>query len=200
MQAPHPTKEALINAVLELLSAEHLNEITSEEVLHKSGISKGSLYHHFEDFSDLLETAEVRRFSLVADATIAWLTDSLRETEKDKFLEQLESFNEVTFGNEYKKQRLIRVKAVAHAGLTDRMKERLNLEQERLTGAIADMCQEMQFRGWMSTKYQPKTLAVFFQAYTTGLIINDYVDHPAEESDWLLLLSAILKDVILATN
>ena len=64
MASSHPTKEALIDAVLELLQSEHLVEVTSEEVLEKSGISKGSLYYHFEDFSDLLEQYFYQRIIL----------------------------------------------------------------------------------------------------------------------------------------
>lgn len=197
MSTPHQTKEALIDTVIDLLGTHHLSEITSEQVLEKSGISKGSLYHHFEDFSDLLECAEVKRYSQVVDNSIAWLAESLQEKSKEDLLAKLGSFNQMTFGNEYKKLRLIRVKAVTHAGLTDRMKMRLSIEQERLTDGIADMCREMQFRGWMSTDFPPKVIAVFFMSYTTGLIVNDYVEHPIEEKDWLLLVNTILKDVIL---
>ncbi len=56
----HPTKEELIQTVVVLLEGTTLNQITSEQVLAISGISRGSLYHHFEDFSELLELAQVR--------------------------------------------------------------------------------------------------------------------------------------------
>ena len=61
MDSLHPTKRALITTVLEQLKTLKPSEITSESVLDKSGISKGSLYHHFEDFDDLIETAQVIR-------------------------------------------------------------------------------------------------------------------------------------------
>jgi len=200
MNSSHPTRDLLVDTVLELLKNEHLSEVTSEEVLAKSGISKGSLYHHFDDFEDLLEVAEVKRFSLLVDATVSKLTEILSATSKEDFFASLEDFNRSTYGKDYKKIRLIRLKAVTHAGLTDRMKSRLKIEQDRLTMAVADMCQEAQFRGWTSTRFAPKTLSVFLQAYTLGLIVNDYTDSPIDETDWLSLLGTILKDVILAQD
>ena len=200
MNTSHPTRDLLVDTVLELLKNEHLSEVTSEEVLAKSGISKGSLYHHFADFDDLLEVAEVKRFSLLVDATVSKLAEMLSATSKEDFIAALEGFNQSTYGEGYKKTRLIRLKAVTHAGLTDRMKSRLQTEQDRLTMSIADMCQEAQFRGWTSKKFAPKTISVFLQAYTLGLIVNDYTDSPVEENDWLSLLSTILKDVILAQD
>ena len=200
MNSSHPTRDLLVDTVLELLKNEHLSEVTSEEVLAKSGISKGSLYHHFADFDDLLEVAEVKRFSLLVDATVSKLAEMLSATSEEDFIAALEDFNRSTYGEDYKKIRLIRLKAVTHAGLTDRMKSRLKIEQDRLTMAVADMCQEAQFRGWTSTRFAPKTISVFLQAYTLGLIVNDYTDSPVEENDWLSLLSTILKDVILAQD
>ena len=80
----HPTKEALINVVLDLLKTESLVEVHSEEVLHKSGISKGSMYHHFEDFQDLLEQAQVRRYGAFVDRSIVSIAHLLVIKDKEE--------------------------------------------------------------------------------------------------------------------
>jgi AcrR family transcriptional regulator len=63
----HPTKRALIDAVKLLLEQQPMSELTSEQVLEFSGKSKGSLYHHFEDFGDLVEHAQLERMSALLD-------------------------------------------------------------------------------------------------------------------------------------
>jgi AcrR family transcriptional regulator len=50
-----------------------------EMVLDRSNISKGSLYHHFEDIYHLLEAAMISRFARYVDTNIASLR-SLLET------------------------------------------------------------------------------------------------------------------------
>jgi len=47
---PHPTKVALIEVVKEMIAEFGADGFTVEMVLAESGISRGSLYHHFEDF------------------------------------------------------------------------------------------------------------------------------------------------------
>ena len=129
MASSHPTKEALIDAVLELLQSEHLVEVTSEEVLEKSGISKGSLYHHFEDFSDLLEQAQVKRFANYVDETSAMIIQALQIQDRNKFVEAIRGVTRATQGEEMKQQRLYRVKAMAAAGQNDRMRTHYAIEQ-----------------------------------------------------------------------
>ena len=55
----HPTKAVLVRTVVELLDTQMPSEIHADNVLEISGISKGSLYHHFEDLGELVETAQV---------------------------------------------------------------------------------------------------------------------------------------------
>ena len=57
----HPTKALLIATTVTLLDTKLPNEIAVDEILEASGISKGSLYHHFEDLGELLEIAQVER-------------------------------------------------------------------------------------------------------------------------------------------
>ena len=74
MESLHPTKRALVATVLEFLKDTKPSDLTSEAILAKSGISKGSLYHHFEDFDDLIETAEVIKYAAYVDQSIHLLT------------------------------------------------------------------------------------------------------------------------------
>ncbi|MGA1715426.1 MAG: TetR/AcrR family transcriptional regulator, partial [Ilumatobacteraceae bacterium] len=64
---PHPTKVALIEVVKEMIAEFGADGFTVEMVLAESGISRGSLYHHFEDFPDLVEEAllDINRTNVV---------------------------------------------------------------------------------------------------------------------------------------
>ena len=53
----HPTKSSLIHCAADLLDKYRFDEITVEMVLDRSGVSKGSLYHHFEDLDELMDIA-----------------------------------------------------------------------------------------------------------------------------------------------
>ena len=50
---------------------------TVEQLLEKSNISKGSLYHHFDDFHDVIMQAQVLRFARYVEEDITALTNVL---------------------------------------------------------------------------------------------------------------------------
>ena len=53
----HPTKSKLVETATRLLKTHKPSEISVDLVLSESKISKGSLYHHFADLDELIETA-----------------------------------------------------------------------------------------------------------------------------------------------
>jgi len=196
----HPTKEALIHTVLELLETQSVDVISSDEVLEKSGISKGSMYHHFEDFSDLLEHAQVARFASYVDRSIDSISALLVIQDKAEFEEGLQGVTRYTQSEALKESRLHRVTAISRAGVSERMRVHLAEEQARLTAALADLFREVVNRGWGNPQLEPQTLAVFIQAYTIGIVVNDYVDEKMNMENWLWLIDTIMSDVLMKTN
>ena len=73
----HPTKRLLVVTAVKMLDTKSPVEILAEEVLESSGVSKGSMYHHFEDLQELVETAQVYRYSKWIDASIEFMTTAV---------------------------------------------------------------------------------------------------------------------------
>ena len=73
----HPTKVHLTEAAATLIDEFGSQGFTVEQLLEKSNISKGSLYHHFEDFHDVIMQAQVLRFARYVEDDIAALTNVL---------------------------------------------------------------------------------------------------------------------------
>lgn len=81
VKPPHPTALTLLETTVELLDEVPIDAVSLAMVLERSLVSQGSLYHHFEDFSDLVEKAVVHRYtrglreSLVSMAALVDCTD-----------------------------------------------------------------------------------------------------------------------------
>ena len=73
----HPTKKLLVETVVNLLDSQRPSEILAEDVLEISGVSKGSMYHHFEDLQELVEIAQLIRYSKWIDASIQFMTTNV---------------------------------------------------------------------------------------------------------------------------
>lgn len=97
MKNAHPTKVALVNTVVALLEDRRADEITSEQVLELSSISKGSMYHHFVDFPALIDTARVVRYARWVDRSIELLTKAVTSAKtKEEFFAGLSEIIQIT--------------------------------------------------------------------------------------------------------
>ena len=191
MQASfHPTKKLLVETVIELLETKKPNEILAEEVLEISGVSKGSMYHHFEDLQELVETAQLMRYSKWIDASIEFMTKYvLGATTKENFIESLRKLTELTQSVDRKGARAERARALAACFDNPRMAKAMGAETQRHTDALADIIQEVQNRGFIRSDADPKAAAVFIQSYTLGKMVNDYNPTGVDDQTWVDMIT-----------
>ena len=200
MSAPmHPTRVRLIETVAAMLDEKTPREITSEEVLAVSGISRGSLYHHFEDFQDLMAAAQVARFSKQVDLSIEALTAALTGSRtSEEFIEGLRRITIATQSGRSMKSRIERVTTLSHAGADARMRAQLGKEQARMTEALTDLIRETQERGLYAKDFDPRAAAVLIQAYTLGKVVDDVVETPMDPDAWIDLIMRLIERVFMA--
>ncbi len=195
-QGLHPTKEELIRTVVSMLDEQALDQITSEKVLEISGVSRGSLYHHFEDFAELLELAQVRRFSTYVTHSIAVLSEVFGAVDnREELITRCVVGARDLQAPEYSQVRMERMTAISKVMDNPRMALALGSEQERLTETIADLYQGMQLRGFGNPALQPRTAAVLFQAYALGRTIDDFTPIHMDPENWLYAVTGIIENV-----
>ena len=199
MKRIHPTKEKLIETMAELMNERALHEIQVDDVLRESNISKGSLYHHFENFEDLTEAALIARFSNSVDLSIELVAGAVNEAKTaEEFLERIIYVTTVTQGRERAQFRLERARVIGLSINSPKLAELLQTEQDRLTEAMTDVVREGQIKGWVSDKFDAKTIAVFMQAYTLGRVIDD-VASPLQSikgDDWNEVINTAVKSLL----
>lgn len=192
----HPTKDELIKTVVTLLDHLTLDEITSEKVLEISGISRGSLYHHFQDFSELLELAQVRRFASYVDQSVEALSEVFAQVQsREELVERVQDISRKFQSPELANNRIERLTAISKVMHNPRMAASLGAEQERLTETIADMYHDLQLRGLGNPLLQPRTAAVLFQAYALGRSVDDFTANHMEQENWLYVVSMIAENI-----
>jgi AcrR family transcriptional regulator len=192
----HPTKDRLISTVVVMLDGDHPDKINVEDVLLQSGISKGSLYHHFDDFTHLIEAALVRRFAHTVDESIGALSAVVMSSEsKEDFFAGLEVVTRDTQSAGRAAWRFERARALGMAGWNPRFRDSLGHEQHRLTSGLADLFREAQSKGWMNSQFDPQAAAVLIQAYTLGQVLDDVDDHSMDREQWVQLINRITVQV-----
>lgn len=68
------TREALIAAALELFAERGYAEVGTEEIVKRAEVTRGALYHHFDDKRDLFREVHVRTEKRVVDEIAARMT------------------------------------------------------------------------------------------------------------------------------
>jgi AcrR family transcriptional regulator len=193
----HPTKSHLIETAVSLIGEFGPQGFTVDQLLDTSKISKGSLYHHFEDFNDVIISAQVERFAQYVEEDIAGVTQVLlAATSREDLLNRLDAVSLVAHSDDRTNRRGDRMEILSSARHSEKMRIALGPVQARLTAAFADLIREMQARQWASTEISAEAIAVFIQAYSLGLVVNDASSEHIDMAAWHQLISRVLRTLI----
>lgn len=194
----HATKQQLLDTVDTMLDHVPFDEITSEAVLKAAGVSRGSMYHFFDDFDDLLEQVTARRYSRWVDESInglRWVLDTADNA--DTFTSNLHAVSEVIHDHSSPELRAERAAVLVRATSSPRLHARIAAEQHRLTLAMADVVVGGQARAWINPTLDPYATGVFVQAYAIGRILNDVDEVTVGNAEWNSIVRQFIDRVVL---
>lgn len=193
----HATKKLLLDTAVELIDEFGPQGFTVDTLLERSSISKGSLYHHFHDFGDVVDQAQLKRFSRYADQDIEFMTRILSDcTTREDLLGRFDRLIASTNDPGRIKIRADRAVIVGSSYGSDAFRKNLGKEEQRLTDATAALVREMQERGCLKKDHSPETLAMYIQAIFIGRILNDVAEVPVEDPEWLKVVRAAFEALV----
>jgi AcrR family transcriptional regulator len=186
----HPTKLKLIETVSELLENNNEEEIISNKVLETSGISKGSLYHHFENFRDLLEDAHIVQFQRSLDSFRAKTNSFIKELTPSRIV-NLNYMKTLKFisGPDLKKERMQMLHCLTmsnhHPQFTEKLKPSLASLDQYLSSIFGGPISA-------SEKFDPNSaVIVIARALFFGRVSEDVKEDPMNYSEWNKLLDSL---------
>lgn len=197
----HATKQLMLDTVSTMFETTNPGSLTSEQVLAKARVSSGSMYHHFEDFSDLIEQALCIEYEKYTSRTIDILLEVNEQSKTVKqFAKGLAEARSISYGPAHERNRILRIWAIAYASDSDRMCQRLGKVQERLNAKFATFIKGGQDLGFFSKEVDPLLYGVFVQAYNLGTVITNLPNAPIENDVWMKLLDRVSQKTIVNLN
>lgn len=193
------TREHLIQVTSDLMDEVSLEEISAAMVLKKADVSKSSMYHFFEDFSELLEETFLRRFAASvqsSDQAIKRIIE--KSTNKISFFKALEKVTKDSQARSNSALRFQRARILARSERNERFHNSLGEIQQQLTDSLTSAFKSAQNKGFVTMGFEARTLAVFIQAYTLGRIVDDITKNSMNDKDWDRLITVIANQVIAA--
>lgn len=196
----HPTKAKLVQTAVELLETKLPTEVAVDEILEISGISKGSLYHHFEDLGELLEVAQIVRYAAWVDRNVELLVSIISNTKtRDDLLAGIAKMSEKSQSLEFKPYRFEHARIITNSASSPRLANALAIEQKRLTDSFEDVIRELKEKGFFRADLDTRVAAVFMQSYSLGKIVDDVVDSPVDQKAWNSFIKNMIKSLMSPT-
>lgn len=129
----HPTKSVLVETLSQMLDNRRAGDILIDKLLESSGVSKGSLYHHFGDFSELIETVYVHCYALWIDASIDFLGKRVIPSRtKEELRAALLDLTKLTQSDRRKRARAELAQALAECIHNERLAKKMGEEDSEI--------------------------------------------------------------------
>jgi AcrR family transcriptional regulator len=176
-----------------MLDGSNPHDILVDEVLRISGISRGSLYHHFGDFDGLIHTTLMTRFAANVEADGAAMRNVAESaTSKEDYWNRIRQLSAQTQVPSRAPVRAERARLIGMASLGGEFAEALATVQDRLTEVMSEAIAHAQTKGWVNPALSPRALSLFLQAYSLGRAIDDIAGIHVPNQEWVELIDTVL--------
>jgi len=191
------TRERVLDVVLMQLEAGGEAAVRIEDVRERSGVSIGSIYHHFGDREGLIVAAQLHRFARYAEAEIAALSDIVeRSLDIDQFRTALRSLTLHTDDAIRVAERWARVAVLGSTVGREELTSEVRRIQTRLTDEFQAHVAQGQARGFFRSDLDPRAIALFVEAYSLGRALNELDERPVSEQQWEQVVWAAIDALI----
>lgn len=192
-EAGNETRQRLLTTAVDMLDDMQEKDVSAAEILRRTGIARGSLYHFWDSIGELIEEAYLVRYSRFVEKSGGVIKQLLAEcTTKEEFFNGLSKVTELTQDPARKANRYERARILGMAEKNDKFRKALGKVQQELTDLFTEQFTEVQNRGWFNKDFDPRAAAVLIQAYTLGKIVDDVVENPMDAISWNDLIGLIV--------
>ena len=190
----HPTAQKLVDTVIIMLETTPYTRIKSETVLARSGISRGPLYHHFQDFNDLISEAHTQIYRSTADQFTHDIYDGAKSA--TSFEDALRSFMralDALAALDSASQRRILLGVLHDAISSPVLREDIGAIQEVVTERWIKIHELCKSRGWATDKSEGKVVALSMEAALFGCTLDDLSPDQLEREIWIQTLKGLFQ-------
>jgi AcrR family transcriptional regulator len=192
-EAGNETRQRLLTTAVDMLDDMQEKDVSAAEILRRTGIARGSLYHFWDSIGELIEEAYLVRYSRFVEKSGGVIKQLLAECNtKEEFFNELSKVTELTQDPARKANRYERARILGMAEKNDKFRKALGKVQQELTDLFTEQFTEVQNRGWFNKDFDARAAAVLIQAYTLGKIVDDVVDNPMNAISWNNLIGLIV--------
>lgn len=191
------TIEAVINAASSAITSGGESSVRIQDISKSTGVSIGSIYHHFGDRDGVVRAAYVHKFASTAREDIErakrWIAGINSANDLRDHTDEIRNF--LT-------ELLERKSAVERAAVIGQMAGRPLLQralgevQQELTNSLTEAMQLLHDRKMLKPEIAPRAAAVVMQGLLFGRVIAELEIEPVSNQDWNAAAMAALSGML----
>ena len=177
------TIRAAVDATIDLLDRLPEHQVTLEAIRERSGVSQGSLTHHFNSRDGLVATAQVARYARTCEADAAFLGRYRSGLDaSEQFCTTMLAHIEEMLSDERRRNRWIRMSAIAAAFGDAELTATLSQTYTQLADGLTAYAEHARQNSIVLPDTDPRTIALLLSMHAQGLVLDDLVaqDVPVE--------------------
>jgi len=195
------TVTGVLEATIKAIETHGEASVRLDDILTTTGISKGSLYHHFGSREGLIAAARVVQFSRFISEDAKSIREELtKATTLEEFASKTAAFVKTGNSAERERARLNRMSVIASSYGRPELRESLALQQHAYTESIAEAVRHGQKMGWLRADIDARALAVFVQSYNLARVLLDLDTEPVAAEDWERVVGVAIGSMFVASD
>jgi AcrR family transcriptional regulator len=199
--ATHPTRKdsrkALIDAALDIILKDGVDSLRIEDVCERVGVTKGSLYWHFNDRDGLIREALLEQLRRISEEQLATMNDAITSaTSADDYLSRIVGAFVNPFDEAEVEQRWKRLELIVATRSDPALSQVMSEVQRRQQKFMAEAMERAAENGLLRRDVDPQAVAAVLSAVALGSINLSLLDSdgpsPEAWTNLMLLFISLL--------
>lgn len=185
------SRTQLIDVTLRIILEQGIDAVRIEDIVAEVGVTKGSLYWHFEDRESLIKEALAEHLRRLNSETVEGVSTAISTaTSKDDYLAQIAPFIVDPYDEVQVRERWQRLMVLAETRRDPELAVMMREVQARNLAVFVELMRAAQEQGILRGDVDPTAVAVALSAMNLGSNIIDVLgDHGPEPAAWWSLMS-----------
>lgn len=195
------SRTELIDATIEIILRDGIDALRIEDVCERVGVTKGSLYWHFNDRTGLIRESLLEHMRRLGEAQLSALSEAVgSDATRDEYLGRVAGALVDPFDAAEVESRWQRLELITTSRRDPELAAIMSDIQRRHQRYLTDLMETASARGLLRSDVDPKALAAMFVAVGMGSNLLSLLgeDGPAPEA-WTGLLLVMIETLFPTT-
>lgn len=188
------TVERAVTATVALIDEVGEGGVRFAEVSSRSGVSNGSLLHHFGSLDALLSTAEAMRYERAISARLSAAREMVVASGDLAALRGVvEQAAQAVAAGSFDELRWVRLSALSFARHRAELQEVLGGTIRSLRDELADLFRDLRAKDLVRYDVPAGAATAFLHGHTVGRLVEDIIDDRLPAEQWVRLLDVTVR-------